>query len=346
MKATRQVFEKLTHSSIMRLNESSMDKLFDLMLMGFKYQFLVCTRPEQLKEIMLTHLAHMRSCITSKTIIDGIMDVERQIQFRYSQLSDGDWSAVRQTLALFFQDKRMKVSLFLQEGIQSNDGRIHLPPPTAPAGRDRIGTIRVFSDSGVASSSVDTGASSTASHFHDHPVVVGGNMYAKDQPAYTPPRGAGTAAAAGASSPPPAASSASATADTSSPSSHAATASPAAKAPFPRPKSTSMTVDDVLSSGSQQGAKEMNALASLIGKRADKPETFKLNLFNDSAPSSREAGRAAPSIRMAHDVIQIDAPRAEAAVASVVKDFDNLGPSLDGGNDDDDDLLDMLDQAG
>ena len=38
MQATRQIFDRLAHSSIMRLNESSMDKLFDLMAMGFKYQ--------------------------------------------------------------------------------------------------------------------------------------------------------------------------------------------------------------------------------------------------------------------------------------------------------------------
>ena len=37
MKAIRQIFERLAHSSIMRLSESSMDKLFDLMLMASKY---------------------------------------------------------------------------------------------------------------------------------------------------------------------------------------------------------------------------------------------------------------------------------------------------------------------
>ena len=36
MHSTRQIFDRLAHSSIMRLNESSMDKLFDLMTMGFK----------------------------------------------------------------------------------------------------------------------------------------------------------------------------------------------------------------------------------------------------------------------------------------------------------------------
>ena len=33
-----QIFVKLAHSSIMCLNESSMDKLYDLITMGFKFQ--------------------------------------------------------------------------------------------------------------------------------------------------------------------------------------------------------------------------------------------------------------------------------------------------------------------
>ena len=36
--STKQIFQKLAHSSIMKLNAQSMGKLFDLMLMGLKYQ--------------------------------------------------------------------------------------------------------------------------------------------------------------------------------------------------------------------------------------------------------------------------------------------------------------------
>ena len=37
MNSIKQIFQKLAHSSIMKLNATSMSKLFDLMLMGFKY---------------------------------------------------------------------------------------------------------------------------------------------------------------------------------------------------------------------------------------------------------------------------------------------------------------------
>jgi len=42
-------------------------------------------------------------------------------------------------------DKRVKVSLFLQEGIQSSSGRLILPSPNA----DRVGTVTIFTPSGA-----------------------------------------------------------------------------------------------------------------------------------------------------------------------------------------------------
>ena len=64
----KHVFEKLAHSSIMRLNRSSMDKLFDLMIMGFKLQVVSCRQPQQLLEITLTHLETLKIVGQSDTV--------------------------------------------------------------------------------------------------------------------------------------------------------------------------------------------------------------------------------------------------------------------------------------
>jgi hypothetical protein len=53
---TRQIFVRLAHSSIMRLNETSMQKLFDLMLMGLKLQTLQACFPEEILHTSLKHL--------------------------------------------------------------------------------------------------------------------------------------------------------------------------------------------------------------------------------------------------------------------------------------------------
>ena len=40
----------------MRLSESSMEKLYDLMTMGFKYQLVCCSHPGELLTITMNHL--------------------------------------------------------------------------------------------------------------------------------------------------------------------------------------------------------------------------------------------------------------------------------------------------
>merc|ERR1712224_870337 len=66
--STRQIFDRLAHSSIMRLNESSMEKLFDLMTMGFKYQLLSITCPQQLLQVTLNHLAALKTVVGTSPV--------------------------------------------------------------------------------------------------------------------------------------------------------------------------------------------------------------------------------------------------------------------------------------
>merc|ERR1719215_1459974 len=67
IQSTRQIFDRLAHSSIMRLNESSMDKLFDLMAMGFKYQVVSSTMPQEMVDITQNHLdALLSQCTGTK----------------------------------------------------------------------------------------------------------------------------------------------------------------------------------------------------------------------------------------------------------------------------------------
>lgn len=54
--SVRQLFDKLAHSSIMRLNTTSMNKLFDLMLMSIKLQLCRIKFPEEILQITLNHL--------------------------------------------------------------------------------------------------------------------------------------------------------------------------------------------------------------------------------------------------------------------------------------------------
>lgn len=146
--ATQEIFDRLAHSSIMRLSESSMDKLYDLMTMGFKYQLVSCSHPRELVDVTLNHLDSIRASVeNSQQTLEQIDPAIAQIIKFCKEISSAEFAQIRQTLASFFQDKRIKVSLFLQDGIQNSDGTITLVPRTPSLGDNCVevpGTIRYY----------------------------------------------------------------------------------------------------------------------------------------------------------------------------------------------------------
>jgi len=66
--ALRKLFEDLAHASIMRLDSASMDKLYDLMIMAFKYQVLMARQPLDLILITLNHIDAIRNFVSTTTL--------------------------------------------------------------------------------------------------------------------------------------------------------------------------------------------------------------------------------------------------------------------------------------
>ena len=126
MELTKGIFDKLAHSSIMRLNKTSMDKLFDLMTMGFKREILGCLAPQDYIIVTLNHLESLKTILNSthkpndKTnnifteVMGLIQTAEDKLLTYYSTLNVADWFTLKQSLYKFLQDKRIKVSIFLQ----------------------------------------------------------------------------------------------------------------------------------------------------------------------------------------------------------------------------------------
>ena len=177
--SARQIFDKLAHSSIMRLSTSSMNKLYDLMTMGFKYQILACSHPGELLDITVNHLMTVISMVRDQSAVDSVQKAIQMVTATYSTCTPSDFTLLRETLAAHFQDKKVKVSLFLQDGIQKDDGTFVLdtrgpPPPNAEC----PGEIR-YGDGTTQVINVPT---------RDHAaqgrvgMVLGGNVYAKDRP--------------------------------------------------------------------------------------------------------------------------------------------------------------------
>eukprot|EP01084_Bolivina_argentea_P232628 392039_1 len=139
--AVRQLFHQITHSSIMRLNDQSMDKLYDLMLMGLKVQLLRSRDCYELIESTLNHIDNIYNIINNSNLIDAINDtdnnsenesilnmihnVRERITRTYLVLiSLPKLLVVRKYLFQWLQDRRIKVSILLQKNLQSLDGHI------------------------------------------------------------------------------------------------------------------------------------------------------------------------------------------------------------------------------
>ena len=182
--ATRQLFDQLAHSSIMRLNSQSMDKLYDLMTMAAKHQLLLAPSPFDLPQIAYNHidtLKKMHLSTEAKKLIDAAAN---QLHVLYATFTYTDYFALRQSLARFYQEKRVKVSLFLQEGLQLADGNIACTPSGAlPVNTDMPGRIVYYEDGKeVRSETVKlANASQLKERSTSEKTELGLNLYAKDK---------------------------------------------------------------------------------------------------------------------------------------------------------------------
>ncbi|TNN89106.1 Protein OSCP1 [Liparis tanakae] len=149
-KALRTVFDRLAHASIMRLNQASMDKLYDLMTMAFKYQVLLCPRPKDILLVSFNHMDVIKDFVKDTPSILSLVDeTHLQLVEMYTTLSSGEFQLIRQTLLIFFQDMHIRVSIFLKDKVQNSNGRFVLPTSgPVPYGTQVPGLIRMFSCTG------------------------------------------------------------------------------------------------------------------------------------------------------------------------------------------------------
>lgn len=147
-KALRTIFERLAHTSIMRLNETSMEKLFDLMIMAVKYQICLCTKPREILLITLNHYDIIKSYARDSQTCQILLEhCYKRLAKMYLSMNEGEFQLIRQTLLGFFQDLRIKVSVFLREKSQNWNGCFVYPNGgPVPSGTSLPGTISYYDD--------------------------------------------------------------------------------------------------------------------------------------------------------------------------------------------------------
>ncbi|RMZ95550.1 OSCP1 isoform X2 [Brachionus plicatilis] len=141
--AFRILFERLAHASIMRLNQPSMDKLFDLMTMAVKYQTLLVSKPHEILLVTLNHLDSILEFVAdSDYCVDLIEKCYKRLIKTYSDMDEFELQEIRHSILNCLQDLRVKVSVFLKEKIQNWNGTFALANEGPVACQDFIpGTI-------------------------------------------------------------------------------------------------------------------------------------------------------------------------------------------------------------
>ena len=263
-------------------------------------------------------------------------EVIRLTNEKYAPMTPFEFAALKQTLCRFFSDKRVKVSLFLTDGMQKQDGTITLScAGSLPPGVEMPGKILYYDVSGLnlgtdsfsfpaADALIDDRMGPPIAPRRQLACALGQNLYSKEKAA-TPPAAAAAAAAAAAGSQGGAYSSAPRRPQIDS-AAHAAA---------------------ILNNSESHARQDLNMLADLIGP-ASTGGVFKLNLFPEtSMPGGGGSGGGGGGTQMI--VIDVGGrsgmQRSNRDLMGVMDDM-NLGAGDQQDADDPDDLLSMMDNAG
>ena len=116
----------------MRLNSTSMNKLFELMLMTLKLQILRTRYPEEIYQVVLNHFICVMEIMemvdpNDYDLIDIVNNAKINFTSVYSKLSPYDYIILKSVILRFLQGKNVKVSIFIQENLQDSNSIIYLP---------------------------------------------------------------------------------------------------------------------------------------------------------------------------------------------------------------------------
>ena len=103
-------------------------QLFDLMVMVTKYQIVSCNTPIDLIHITLNHLESMCQMSRLESTIKLIEESKEKFLSIYFNMNLAELQHIRYTILTFFQDIKTRVSIFLRDGTQENDGSFVIKP--------------------------------------------------------------------------------------------------------------------------------------------------------------------------------------------------------------------------
>lgn len=122
----KQLLQDISATSIMKLDDYSMSKLWDLMTMIYKWQISIATT-QNIFDITRRHLKNVAIILPPyfpKSCIEFAM---RRFDDLARKFTDADYNCLRSTMILWFSEYHTKISVLLRLGLQRKDGTFNLP---------------------------------------------------------------------------------------------------------------------------------------------------------------------------------------------------------------------------
>ncbi|CAK1555866.1 unnamed protein product [Leptosia nina] len=124
--AIKQLIIDISLSSIMKLDDVSLNKLWDLITMIFKWQITVTTN-QNILDITRRHLKNVATLMPSLFPKKLIKDAANKFEILVKKITEQEFKALNETLLLWFSDYYTKISVLLRLGLQNKDGSFKSP---------------------------------------------------------------------------------------------------------------------------------------------------------------------------------------------------------------------------
>lgn len=127
----KQLLQDISTTSIMKLDDYSMSKLWDLMTMIFKWQLSVTTN-QNIFDITRRHLKSIANLLPQYFPKNSIEQAMARFESLCQKFTDNDYKCLSNTMILWFSEYHTKISVLIRLGLQKKDGTFNLPATIQP----------------------------------------------------------------------------------------------------------------------------------------------------------------------------------------------------------------------
>lgn len=134
----QRLLRDISAASIMKLDDYSVSKLWDLMTVIFKWQLAVAA-DQNIFDITRRHLRGVATLVPQFFQVRTVENAMRKFEELARKFTDDDYKSLNNTLILWFSEYHSKISVLMRLGLQNKDGTFVLPVSVDPKMLQNLG---------------------------------------------------------------------------------------------------------------------------------------------------------------------------------------------------------------